>query len=265
MNLDRGFLYGDGVFESLRTYNGKPFLLDEHLKRLYKALKIIRIKPPLSAKQLKAKVLKELKAKKLKETYIKIIITRGEAKEPGLDPKKAGKKPTLIILIEKLKKKKLKPWKAIISSIIKPENPSSTIKSLCYLDNILAKMQAKKFSADEAFLLDQNGYLAEGTISNIFIVKLGTVYTPSLASPILAGVTRKLVIKLAKQSAFRVVEKDLNPKDLYNADECFVTFSGSGIVPIVRIWNKRIGKGKPGYVTEALIKRYDAETKKSIN
>jgi len=265
MNLsiqDRGFLYGDGVFESLRTYNGKPFLLDEHLKRLYKALKIIRIKPPLSTKQLKTKLLKELKDNKFKESYIKIIITRGEAKEHGLDPKKSGKKPTLIILVENLKEKKLKPWKAIISSIIKPENPTSIIKSLCYLDNILAKMEATRSGANEAFLLDQNGYLAEGTISNIFIVKFDTIFTPSLNSPILAGVTRKLVIKLAKQSAFKVVEKDLNPKDLYTADECFVTFSSQGIVPIVKIWNKRIGKGKPGYVTEALIKHYDAETKK---
>ena len=124
-------------------------------------------------------------------------------------------------------------------------------------------MEAKKAGADEAFMLDERGNVLEGSISNIFMVKYGTIYTPPKDAPILAGLTRNLVTKLAKQSAFRVVEKSISPKELYTADECFITFSGPGIVPITKIWNKKIGSGKCGSVTASLIKLYDAETKKT--
>jgi branched-chain amino acid aminotransferase len=155
-----------------------------------------------------------------------------------------------------------KGWKAIISSILRPNVPTSKIKSLGYVNNMLAKMEAKKAGADEAFMLDERGNLLEGTISNIFIVKHGAIYTPPKEAPILQGLTRSLVIKLAKQSAFRIVEKTITPKELYTADECFVTFSGPGIVPITKIWNKKIGSGKCGPLTTSLIRLYDAETKK---
>lgn len=264
--LDRGLQYGDGVFESLRTYNQRPFLLEQHLKRLLKGAKLLRISSLPSSTQLKLAVFKTLAANNFKESYIKIIITRGEAKGHGLDPKKAAGKPNIIILVEEQKPypKAIfsKGWKAIISSFTRPDVPTSRIKSLCYLDNILAKIEAQKSGADEAFLLDERGNIVEGTVSNIFIVKYSTIYTPSKDSPILPGLTRDLVIKLAKQSAFRVVEKAINPKELYAADECFVTFSGPGIVPISKIWNKKIGSGQCGPLTASLIKLYDAETKK---
>jgi branched-chain amino acid aminotransferase len=153
-------------------------------------------------------------------------------------------------------------WKAIISSIIRPNVPTSRIKSLCYLDNLLAKAEAKKAGAEEAFMLNEKGNLTEGTASNIFIVKFNTLYTPSADQAILLGLTRNLVMKLAKQSAFPVVEKSINPKELYTADECFITFSGAGVVPVTRIWNKKIGSGKCGSITASLINLYDAETKK---
>jgi branched-chain amino acid aminotransferase len=264
--LDRGLAYGDGVFESLRTYRGKPFQLEEHIKRLLRGLKSLRIRPPLTTSQLKLAVLRTIAANKFKESYIKIIATRGEAKKHGLDPKNVGKKATLIVLVEELKPYPkiifTKGWKAIISSIVRADVPSSRIKSLCYLNNMLAEMEAKKAGADEAFMLDERGNVLEGTISNIFIVKFGTIFTPPKDSPILAGLTRNLVIKLAKQSAFRVVEKSISPKELYTADECFITFSGPGIVPITKIWNKKIGSGKCGSVASSLIQLYDAETKK---
>jgi len=263
--FDRGFLYGDGAFETLRTYNRKPFQLEEHIKRLLKTLRLLRIRIPLSFNQIKLAVLKTLAANKFKESYVKIMVTRGEAKAHGLDPKNAGK-PNIIIIVEEQKvypKKMLtQGWKAMVSSIVKPDLPTSRIKSLCYLDNILAKIEAKKAGADEAFLLDDRGNLAEGTISNIFLVRFGELSTPKKESPILAGITRKLVIQLARQSAFRVTEKLITPKELYTAEECFVTYSGAGIVPVTRIWKKKIGNGKPGYITNALIGLYDAETKK---
>jgi len=265
--FDRGLLYGDGVFESLRTYDGRPFLLEEHIKRLLKALKILRIKSPMSAKKLKLAVLKTLAINKLKESYLKIIVTRGVASEHGLADSLALGKTNLIIIVQEQRPyhKKIfeRGWKSIISSIKKPDVPTAKIKSLCYLDNILAKMEARKAGAEEAILLDEAGNLAEGTISNIFIVKFGTIYTPPKEAPILAGITRERVIKLAKQAAFKVIEKTITPKELYTADECFVTLSGPGVVPITKIWQKKIGSGQCGYTTASLIKLYNDETKRN--
>ncbi|NQT30329.1 MAG: aminotransferase class IV [Candidatus Saganbacteria bacterium] len=264
--LDRGFLYGDGLFESLRTYNRRPFLLEQHIKRLLRGLKVLRIKPPLSAKGLKLAVLKTIAADKFKEYYIKIIVTRGNVAGHGIKQGNVAGKPHVIILVEEQKAYKsqlfTKGWKAMISSIRRPAVPSSYIKSLCYINNILAKMEATKVGANEAFLLDEAGNLAEGTVSNVFIVKFGAIYTPGKDAPILLGITRQLVMKLAKQAAFPVTEKTITPKEIYTADECFITMSGPGIVPITRMWNKKISSGKCGSVTASLLTLYNAETEK---
>ncbi len=262
--LDRGLFYGDGIFESFRTYNGKPFQLDAHLKRLLRGARTLYMRALPGAAQLKTAVLKTIEANNFKESYIKIIITRGPAKQHGLSPKNAIGKPTVIIIVEEQRPQPKKAfsdgWKAIISQVSKPDVPSSRIKSLNYINNLLAKREAEKAKADEAIMLDEQGYLAEGTISNVFIVKHGTIYTPPKTAPILAGLTRDLVIKLAKQSAFKVIEKNITPKELYTADECFITFSGPGIVPITRIWQKKINNGRPGYVTTSLSELYHEET-----
>ncbi len=264
--MDRGLAYGDGVFESLRTYRGKPFQLEKHIKRLLRGAKLLRIRSLPTSSQLKLAVSRTVSANKFKESYIKIIITRGEAKKHGLDPSNAAGKPTIIVWIEELKPYPktiyTKGWKAIVSTIPRPDVPTSKIKSLNYTNNILARIEARKAGVEEAFMLDEKGNILEGTVSNIFIVKYRTLYTPPKEAPILAGLTRNLVIKLAKQSAFRVVEKILSPKELYTAEECFVTLSGPGIVPVTKIWKKRIGIGKCGPITASLIKLYDAETKK---
>lgn len=262
--LDRGLLYGDGVFESIVTRLGRPFQLEAHIKRLLLGLKAFKIKAPLTAKQLKLAVLKTLASNRFSESYIKIIVTRGQAEGHGLDPANVTGKPTVIILAEQLKPypKKLysQGWKAIISTTHRPNIPISKHKTLNYLDCVLAKIEARKLGADEAFFLDEKGYLAEGTISNVFVIKHGELYTPAKESPILPGLTRELAIKLAKQSAFKVIEKDLTPKEIYTADECFVTSSGLGIIPITRIWNKKIGNGKCGPITASLIKLYGSIT-----
>jgi len=264
--LDRGFLYGDGLFESLRTQQQVPFQLDAHIKRLLRGLKLLKIRAPLSANQFKLAVKKTLAANKFKETYIKIIVTRGQASSHGLDPSNTASRPNVIIYVAEQKPYTQRlyqtGWKAIISSVVKNNNPSARLKSLCYLDNILAKLEAKKVGANEAFLLDNKGNLAEGTSSNIFIVKHGTLYTPTLESPILAGTTRALAIKLAKQAAIPIIKKTLSPRELYTADECFITLSGPGIVPITKIWHKRLSQGKCGSLTSSLLILYNAEIKK---
>jgi len=264
--LDRGFLYGDGVFESLRTYNRRPFLLDEHIKRLLAGAKLLKIKPPCSPAQLKLAVQKTMASNPFREHYIKIIVTRGESMGHGLDFSNSTGKATLIILDEDLKEYPAsiftQGWKAIISSVRRAETPTSRIKSLCYLDNALAMSEARRSGAREAFMLDEKGRVAEGTISNIFIVKHGEIHTPPTEEPILAGITRNLVMKLARQSALKSSEKAFVPKDIFNCDECFITFSGAGIVPVNSIWNRKIGNGKCGPITDNLIRLYQAETQK---
>ncbi|MBN2058008.1 MAG: aminotransferase class IV [Candidatus Saganbacteria bacterium] len=265
--LDRGLLYGDGVFESLRTFNGKLFQLNEHIKRLLAAARQLKIPRAPSAHDLKQAVLMTLAANNFQETYIKIILTRGLAKEHGLGSKNVLGKPTLLIIAEKLKPPSAKAyaqgWKAVISSLRRPDLPTSRLKSLNYLIGVLAKMEAELAGAEESLLLDSRGNLAEGSISNIFIVKHGIVYTPPLTSPILAGLTRKTVIRLARQSAIRVVEKNISPKELYTADECFITFSGGGVMPVTRIWKKKIGSGRPGSITTSLLSLFWDETKRA--
>ncbi|MFH1710575.1 MAG: aminotransferase class IV [bacterium] len=257
--LDRGFMYGDGVFESLRTYNGRPFMLDEHLKRLYKATKLLHIK----ALDLKSAVLRTLKADGHKESYIKIMITRGVAAGHGLDPKNVISKPTILITADKLKgyppATYLKGWSAIITDIKRGDTLANT-KTLNYANNILAKFEASERNASEAIMLTCDGFLAEGTVSNLFFVKHGILYTPSLKSGILNGITRALAIKLAKKSKIEVIEGYFGKEKLYSADECFITFSGGGIVPIVKVDNKKIGNGRPGMVTGRLMEAYEKIT-----
>ncbi|MBU0687350.1 MAG: aminotransferase class IV [Candidatus Margulisbacteria bacterium] len=228
--FDRGFLYGDGLFESLRTYNCKPFLLDEHLARLFKSARLLKIKIPYSKLKIKNNIARLIKINKFKEAYIKIIVTRGEAKSHGLSTKNVKGKANVIIIIEKLKRS---PKKSNWKIITKTTTHSSTIKSLDYLNNILAKTEAEKKGADETILIDPQGYVLEGTVSNIFIVKNGILITPPLSLPILPGVTRQFIMKLARKLKIKVQEKKIKLKDLKNADECFLTFSGEGIVPVI--------------------------------
>jgi branched-chain amino acid aminotransferase len=262
--LDRGFLYGDGVFESLRTYNRRPFLLEEHLKRLLSGAKQLKIRVPLSLPQFKTAVLKTIAANHFKEHYLKVIISRGESKGHGLDPKNSTGKPTIAVLCEELKPYPaslyVKGWSVIISKIIRPAVPTSRIKSLCYVDNMLARMEADQADANEALMLNEKGHVVEGSVSNIFIIKHREIITPPVAEPILQGITRRLVLKIAQQSALRVEEKPLSPKELYSCDECFATMSGAGIVPITAVWNRKIGKGVCGPLTKQLIGLYERET-----
>lgn len=259
--FDRGFLYGDGVFESLRTYHGRPFLLAEHLKRLLAGARFLKIKGCGPLAKLRRSVLKTLAANNFPEAYIKIIITRGISQGHGLDFANVAGPPTIAIIVERLSETTNQPvWQALVSKQRKPSTPSARLKTLCYLDNALAKEEASQAGANEAFLLDEKGFLTEGTISNIFVVKDSRLLTPPLSEPILGGITRQLVIKLARRSGLKVIEKRLKPKELYRCDECFITLSGSGIIPITEVDRKKIGSGRIGLITDKLIKLYRVET-----
>ena len=232
-------MYGDGAFESLRTYNGKPFLLKEHLNRLASALKILKIKVKLPEKKIANKIQRLMKAQRLrraqssrlKEAYIKIIVTRGESKGHGLSIEKVKGKPTLLIFIEKLNPVP-KKCKAVIYPHPRAEWIGTKLKTLNYLEGIFARTYAESKGANEAIYLDQKGNVLEGTTSNVFIAKNNTLITPPKSAPILVGVTRNYIIRLAKILGIKVKEKLFKVKDLKNADEAFITSSGIGLVPI---------------------------------
>jgi branched-chain amino acid aminotransferase len=277
--FDRGFLYGDGVFESLRTYFGKPFLLEEHLKRLFKSaaeLKFnVRSFPRLAGGSrtqlykyrigtifnIKKNIYKLLKANCLKEAYLKIILTRGEAKRHGLSIKNAAGKPTLIIIAEKIVPA-AKPRCAKIITLAARRGTLAKIKSLNYLESILAKSRAETAGADEAVFIDEQSYVLEGTVSNIFIIKNNVLFTPPLSLPILPGVTRQLIINLARRLKIKTWEKKIKLKDLLAADGCFLTNSGDGILPVIKINRKKLAVGP---ITKRLQGQYFAIINQTCN
>ncbi|OGC03314.1 hypothetical protein A2276_00125 [candidate division WOR-1 bacterium RIFOXYA12_FULL_43_27] len=227
--FDRGFMYGDGVFESLRTYGGKPFLLSEHLARLLNACKLLRIKISLSESGIQRIIQKLMRRNKLKEAYIKIFVTRGEAKGHGLSIKKTKGNPLLIVTTEKLNKQ-AKACKITIYPLPRSNWIGTRIKSLNYLEHIFARMYAEEKGADEAIFTDEKGNILEGTTSNIFIVKNDTLITAPVSAPILAGVTRDYVIRQAKADGKKVEERLFKLKELLEADSCFITSSGQGVI-----------------------------------
>ena len=258
--LDRGFLYGDGAFETMRAYNGKVFKIEEHIKRLSATLHALNIKPPaeiFKTSQLLNFILKE---NRLKDAYLRLGVTRGKGKG-GFEITKEMK-PTIYIIARPFKPSPesfyQKGVKASIVSIRKTPSSSlnSKLKTHNFLPNILAKIEAKKKGAFEGIMLDQKEYICEGAVSNIFFVKSGILFTPSSQCDILEGITRQTVIELAKELKIPVKEGKFKVLSLYNSDECFLTNSLVEILPVKKIDSFFIGNGKPGEITKKLIQAY---------
>ncbi|MEA1964028.1 MAG: branched-chain-amino-acid transaminase [Candidatus Aerophobetes bacterium] len=258
--FEHGFLYGDGVFEGIRAYGGKVFKLEEHLKRLYNSAKAISLEIPLSREDLKEKVLGTLRKNELKDAYIRLVVSRGEG-DLGLDPRKCPH-PQVIIITHKiaLYSEELyeKGLEVIVSSTRKniPAALDPRIKSLNYLNNILAKIEANIQGASEAIMLNKDGYIAECTGDNIFIVKEGTLITPPIWIGALEGITRNLILKLATKEGIPIKEEPFTISSLYTSEECFLTGTAAEIAPVTRIDKKTIGKGKAGKITQKLIKNF---------
>jgi branched-chain amino acid aminotransferase len=255
--LDRGFLYGDGVFETLRSYEGRIFKMEEHLQRLFQSARLISLRIPKPAKEIETIIYKTLFKNRIENGLIRLTCSRGHGRI-GLDPSFALR-PTFIVMAFPFTPPPESVYKRGISiRIVKTtRNPSGAIpaeaKSSNFLNNILAKIEAKKEGADEAILLNDKGFLTEGTISNLFFVKKGILFTPSLNSGILEGVTRNTVIDLAKSNQIRIAEKRFKPAALQAADECFITNTGYEIMPATKLNGKNIGIGIPGPMTQKLI------------
>ncbi|KPK76729.1 MAG: branched-chain amino acid aminotransferase [Phycisphaerae bacterium SM23_30] len=263
--FDHGLLYGDGIFEGIRVYGGKVFQLEAHLERLYTSAQAICLQVKQDPQTLTGNILKTVEANRIVEGYIRLIVTRGVG-TLGHNPL-VCKDSQIIIVATTIQlyppETYEKGLKVISANTIRmhPQSLSPQIKSLNYLNNILAKLEALKGGADEAVMYNHLGCVAEGTADNLFIVKKKIVLTPPHAAGALIGITRQVVMKLAVESSYEMREKDLTRFDLHTADEMFLTGTAAEVIGVVQIDGRQIGNGKPGPVTKELREKYLALTK----
>jgi len=258
--FDHGLLYGDGVFEGIRVYNRKAFELNAHLRRLYESAKTIRLEIPMTVHELSAAIEKTVQANNIVNGYIRLVVTRGQG-TLGLNPFICTQ-PQLFIIADNIQlypKKLYEKGLRVISATTVRNHPLSIppqAKSLNYLNNTLAKIEALDNNVPEAIMYNHLGYVAEATGDNVFIVRDGVIYAPPSEAGALGGITRDLVIKLAKKENLQVVEKNLTRFDLYNCDEFFLTGTAAEVIGIVEIDGRTIGDGRPGPITELLRKKF---------
>jgi branched-chain amino acid aminotransferase len=265
--FDHGFLYGDGVFEGIRAYHGRVFKLKEHIDRLFYSAKAILLEIPMTREKISRAVIEACRANKIRDGYIRLVVTRGVG-TLGLNPRSC-KSPSIIIIADKIQVYPQELYSRGMEIVTVPTvrnlhsavNPA--IKSLNYLNNILAKIEANNAGVEEAVMLNAEGFVAECTADNLFIVKNGELFTPSLSAGALYGITRQTVIELARQSGIKVSEPNLTRYDLFCADECFLCGTGAEIMPVIKIDNRVIGSGKPGTLTRNLVSEYHALTETS--
>jgi len=265
--FDHGLLYGDGIFEGIRAYNGRVFRLREHIDRLFDSAKAILLEIPISHAAMMKAVVDTCRKNKLRDGYIRLIVTRGKG-TLGLNPNRC-KTPSIIVIADKIQlyPQELYERGMAIVTVATTRNLSNAvnpaIKSLNYLNNILAKIEANNAGVEEAIMLNSEGFVAECTGDNIFILKGGRMMTPPLSAGALYGITRSVVMDMAREASIPVSEPNLTRYDLFVADECFLTGTGAELIPVTKIDGRVIGTGKPGPVTRSLVKNYHALTQVS--
>ena len=258
--FDHGLLYGDGVFEGIRAYDGTVFKLKEHIDRLYSSAHMIMLQIPVKKEEMIQIVLATLRNNNLRDSYIRLIVTRGVG-DLGLNPKKCPR-ATVIVITDTISlhngEAKEQGATAMISWIKRDPVDATTheIKSLNYLNSILAKIEANSAGVDEAICLDKNGFVCEGVAENIFIVKNGKLFTPPSCTGALPGITAAEVMKLARKLDYDVKERNITPYELFNADEVFFTGTAAEIVPVREINKRIINDGKPGPVARRLMEEF---------
>jgi branched-chain amino acid aminotransferase len=258
--FDHGLLYGDGIFEGIRAYNGRVFKLKEHIDRLFYSAKAILLTLPMSHADLCRSVVETCRQNGLRDGYIRLVVTRGVG-GLGLNPNKC-KRPSVIVIADKIQLYPAEYYARGLDIITVPTtrnlhnalNPA--IKSLNYLNNILAKIEANNGGCEEAIMLNNEGYVAECTGDNLFLVKGNDLLTPPLSAGALYGITRGVVMDLARASGMKVSEPNLTRYDVFNADECFLTGTGAEVVPVVKVDGRVIGSGTPGPKTKDLVRQY---------
>lgn len=263
--FDHGFLYGDGIFEGIRVYDGRVFKLEAHLDRLYDSAKAILLDIPLDRRALIEAVLSTVRANGLADAYIRLVVSRG-AGDLGLDPRRCGRGTVVIIADEvSLYPRAVYDQGLELASVVTrrpaPDVLNPAVKSLNYLNNILAKIEANQKGLAEVLMLNHEGWVVEATADNFFLVKHGQVLTPPTYVGILNGITRQVVMQLAREAGYAVAETNLTLFDVYTADECFLTGTAAEIVPVASCDGRTIGSGSPGPVTRDLSQRYHAYAK----
>jgi len=269
--FDHGFLYGDGVFEGIRAYNGRIFCIDEHIERLYESAESIMIKIPLSREEMKNVIIETVRRNDLKDAYIRPVVSRGKG-ALGLDPRVCAE-PTIVIIVDaETRHPEDMDAKPISQQGIKvittawrrngPDILSPRIKSTNYLNNILAKLQANAVGAQDAIFLNEQGYVCELTGDNLFIIKNARVITPPLWLGVLDGITRREILHVAAEQGFETAEEPLTQHDLYTSDECFCTATRIEVLPIVWIDGRQIGGGMPGPITVKLMEAFIERAKR---
>ncbi|WP_079480548.1 branched-chain-amino-acid transaminase [Halobacillus salinus] len=257
---DHGFLYGDGVFEGIRVYEGNIFKLDEHLDRLYDSAKSIMLSIPYEKEELEAIIAETVRKNELQTAYIRVVISRGSG-NLGLDPVSCSN-PRVVVIAEALAlfPKELYERGVRLASVSsrrnRPDVLPPQVKSLNYLNNILVKMEANQAGVDEALMLNDQGYVTEGSADNIFIVKKGTIYTPPTYLGALEGITRNAIMDLARKKGYEVKEQPFTRHDVYVADEVFLTGTAAEVIAAVEVDQREIGDGKPGVVTSHLLSEF---------
>lgn len=263
--FDHGLLYGDGVFEGIRSYNGRVFKLDEHLDRLDQSARAIMLDLPMSKPAIRKAVLSTLRVNRLRDAYVRLIVTRGIG-DLGLDPRKC-RRSSVIIITDRISLYPAQYYsKGLTVTTVAtrrnlPEALDPRIKSLNYLNNILAKIEANNYGVLEAIMLNSDGYVAECTGDNIFMYRGGSLITPPTHIGALEGITRGVTIELARSMGIPVLEEIFTLYELYTAQECFLTGTAAELIPVCRVDSRPIGNGRPGPVTLALIEKFHALTR----
>jgi branched-chain amino acid aminotransferase len=258
--FDHGLLYGDGVFEGIRLYGGNLFRLEEHLERFEASAKAILLPLPLKRAEIAEVVAQTCRANGLQDAYIRLVATRGPG-DLGLSPWSCPK-PTLFCIASKISLYPEEHYRNGLSIVtvptrrIAPGALPSTVKSLNYLNNILAKIEAKQFGALEAIMLNEQGYVAECTADNVFIVRKGEILTPSVSQGALAGITRGAILDVARDLRLPLHEATMTRYDIWCADECFLTGTGAEVIPVVKLDGREIGPGRPGPVTQRILAEF---------
>ena len=265
--FDHGLLYGDGIFEGIRFYDGRVFRLEEHIDRLWDSARSICLQIPMSKTEMTEALLETIRQNDLRDGYIRQIVTRGVG-NLGLNPTQC-KKPSVIIIVAQIALYPEAVYQnglTVVTCATRRTNPASlnpAVKSLNYLNNVMARIEANLAGADEALMLNDAGNVAECTADNVFIIKRGQIFTPPITAGALRGITRSVAFEIAAELGIKISEVDITRHDVFIADECFLTGTAAEVIPVIKADGRPIGDGKPGPITARTIARFREMTRQT--
>jgi branched-chain amino acid aminotransferase len=265
--FDHGLLYGDGVFEGIRFYNGRVFRLEEHLERLWDSARSICLEVPMSREEMTEALLDTIRRNDLRDGYIRLVLTRGVG-NLGLNPAQC-KRPSVIIIVALVALYSAEAYEkglTVVTCATRRTNPAAlnpAVKSLNYLNNVMARIEANLAGADEALMLNDQGNVAECTADNLFVIKHGEIFTPPISAGALRGITRSVVFEIAAELGIKLTETDLTRHDVFVADECFLTGTAAEVIPVIKADGRSIGTGKPGPICARMIARFREITRQT--